>query len=397
VAAYFVWVASLGRNDNFTQVSREPAAQESQPVPKPAGPLPVPPVAPPKGVPGVPAGGDLAPPDPVADSKAKIEALKQESLAVANRLHEDSPDSVDALAVVANVQIYYGNTTRAAECWEQCLRRDPSRVGFYEALAALALRRAENEKAAQWCRKGLAQDPNAPQLHGRLGEALTGLGKLEEAVPELQRETRISPTYAEGHFLLGQAYSLLHEYQKAKTCYQTAVMLDAKQAKYQVRYHRALANACLKLGLDEEARQHNESIRLMNDRAPPYDDLLDARQVAAATCAKAAAVYRSQQKIPRAEELLARAVVLDPKNTGYRLSLVSIYEGTGRDSKAAEVCKELIELEPNNAVHQVELGFFYARMGQFDAARKAAERALELAPDNPLCKQFQEQIQRAPK
>jgi tetratricopeptide (TPR) repeat protein len=343
------------------------------------------------------AGGGLAPPNPSTDGKAKIEALKQESLAVANRLREDFPDNLDALGLVGNVQYYHGNTAQAAECWEQCLRRDPRRVGFYDALAKLALSRAEDEKAVEWCRQGLAQDPDAPHLHGRLGEARTGLGRLEEAVPELERETRISPTYAEGHFLLGQAYSLLHEYQKAKTCHETAVKLDAKQSKYEIKHHRALANACAKLGLDEEAQQQNESIGAMSDRAPSFDDLLDARKMAAKTCGNAAAVYRSQRKISKAEELLTRAAALDAKNTDYRSRLVAIFQESGRDPKAAEVCKELIELEPNNAVHHVELGFFYARMGQFDAARKAAQRALELAPDNPLCRNFHEQMQRAPK
>jgi tetratricopeptide (TPR) repeat protein len=362
-----------------------------------AGPVPEPPVAQTQGAQSAHAGSDLTPPDSIVDTKAKIEALMQESLAIASRLHDDFPGNPDALGLMGNVQYYYGNTERAAECWQQCLRRDPSRSGLYDALAKLALRKAEYEKAAEWCRRGLAQNPDAPYLHARLGEALTGLGKLDEAVPELDRETRLSPSYAEGYFLLGQAYSLRHEYQKAKTCHETAVKLDAKQSKYQVRYYRALANACTKLGLDEESRQLNESIKLISDKAPSYDDLLDAHHAAAQTCGDAAAVYRSQQKVSMAEELLTRAAALDSKNTSYRLSLIAILQEAGRDSKAAEVCKELIVLEPNNAVHHVELGFFYARMKQFDAARKAAQRALELAPDNPLCKQFYEQMQRTPR
>ncbi len=413
--AGFAWVIGFRRNDRSGQASQEAKAHESQPIATSDKPSPVTPPADP-GLSGnphppgeslaatgprqaekAPAGSDLAPLDPLADAKAKIEALKQESLAVANRLREDCPHNLDALALVGNVQSYYGNTAQATECFEQCVRRDPCRTGFYDALAKLALRRADDEKAAEWCRKGLAQNPNAPHLHGALGEALTGLGRLEEALPELERETRISPTYAEGHFLLGQAYTLLHEYQKAKTCHETAVQLDAKQSKYQIKYYRALANACAKLRLDEEARQHSESIGLMSDRAPSFDDLLDARQAAAATCGDAAAVYRSQGKTSRAEELLARAAALDPKKTDYRTRLAYIFLETGREPQAAEVCKELIKREPNNAVYHVHLGFVYAQMRQFDAARKLAERALELAPDNPLCKEFHEQMERVPR
>ncbi len=340
-----------------------------------------------------PTGGGLAPPDQVADTKAKIEALKQESLAVANRLREDFPDSLDALGLVGKVQCYYGNTAQTTECWEQCVRRDPSRDDFYDALATVALRKAEHEKAAEWCRKGLAQNPEAPRLHGRLGEALTGLGRLEEALPELERETRISPTYAEGHYLLGQAYSLLHEYRKAKTCHEAAVKLQPNLSKY----HFALASACAKLGLDEEARQHSEAIRQMRDSVPSYDDLLDARLAAAATCGDAAAVYRSQRNFSKAEELLKRAAALDAKKTDYRTRLALILLETGRHSEAAKECQELIEIEPRVAAHYFNLGIIYARMRQFEAARKAAQRALELAPDNPQCKKFHEQMERAPR
>jgi len=392
-------------------MSREPEVQGSQGVPnsdKPspvprvdaksaAGPAPEPPVARPQAAPNVPTGSDLAPPEGVADADAKIAALKRESLAVVNRLLEDFPGNVDALGIAGNVHKYYGNGGQASKCWEEGLRRDPSRVDFYDALAKLALTRAEDEKAAQWCRQGLAQNVNAPHLHGRLGEALTALGRLEEAVPELERETQISPTSAAGHFSLGQAYTQLHEYQKAKTCHETAVELNAKESKYEPRYVAALANACAKLGLDEEARRYNALVKQLRDAAPPYDDLLEVQRRAAKTCGDAAAVYRTQRKVAKAEELWARSAVLDAKDQGCRLELIAIFAETGRDSKAAELCKELIELEPNNAVHQVELGFFYARMRQFEAARKASQRALELAPDNPLCKQFYEQMQRAPK
>jgi tetratricopeptide (TPR) repeat protein len=409
--AGFVRVAGLGRNHGPGQVSLELESREPQPVqesdnPSPApradekfeaDPVPQPPVAPPRDGHGVHARSDLVPPNPVADTQVAIEALKQESLAVANHLLEDCPGELDALGLMGNVQCHYGNTARGTECWEQCLRRDPSRVGFYDALAAVALRKADDEKAAQWCRQGLAQNPNAPHLHGRLGEALTALGRPEEAVPELQQETRISPANAEAHFLLGQAYSLLHEHQKAKSSFETAVMLDARQFKYEIKYHRALANACAKLGLDDEARQYRVSLRQMSDRAPLYDDLLNARQAAATTCGDAAAVYRNRGMISKAEELLRRAAALDAEKTDYRTRLAYIFLETGRESKAAEACRELIELEPNNAHHHVHLGFVCARMKQFDDARKLAQRALELSPDDPLCREFHEQMERAPR
>jgi tetratricopeptide (TPR) repeat protein len=344
-----------------------------------------------------PASSGLATPDPVTDVEVKVQALQQESRAVANRLREDYPDSLDALGLLGKVCCGYGDTAQALECWKQCLRRDPSRDDFYDAMATVALRMADYEKAAEWCRQGLEKNPEAPHLHGRLGEALSGLGRLEEAVPELKRETMISPAYAEGHFLLGQAYSLLHEYQKAKDCNAAAIKLQPKDR----RYHYAQASVCARLGLDDEAQRHTDDFLKLRDmdwqyqtgHRGPYYELLYAQNSTAAVCGDAAAVYRSRRNLTKAEELLTRATALDPTKTDYRVRLAMIFTETGREPQAVELCKKLIELEPSVAAHYFNLGVIYARMRQFDAAKRMAQRALELAPDEPRCRRFYEQME----
>jgi tetratricopeptide (TPR) repeat protein len=386
---------TVERHDGAGPPAEQAPADSLQPSQRPSGQPPASQTA------GTSPARELPPSDPVADVKAKVQALQQESLAVANRLRQDYPDNVEALGLVGKVRCSHGDTAQAMECWEQCLRRDPTRDDLYDALATVALQRAEYEKAADWCRKGLEKSPEAPHLHGHLGEALSDLGRLAEAVPELERETRISPAYAQGHFLLGQAYSQLHEYQKAKSCYEAAIKLQPNDR----RYHYALASACAKLGLDEEAQRHTDDFLKLgkadwqyvtSHRGPPYD-LSHAQQSTAETCGDAAGVYRGQRNFAKAEELLTRAAALDPKNSGYRTRLALLFLETGRDARAADVCRQLIELEPNNVAYHFNLGVVYARMRQFDAAKSMAQRALELDPDNPRCKKLYEQLQKVPK
>jgi tetratricopeptide (TPR) repeat protein len=410
VAGVSLW--AWGIRPRFKDVSLEESGQPQAQTSQPAAPGPAPagaaePPAPPQR-PSASAAGETKHPgdatsssDPVADVKAKVQALQQESLAVANRLRQDYPDNLDALGLVGKVRCRCGDTAHALECWEQCLRCDPSRDDFYDALATVALQKAEYEKAATWCRKGLEKNPQAPHLHGRLGEALSGLGRLAEAVPELERETGISPAYADGHFLLGQAYSLLHEQQKAKACLEAAIKLQPKDR----RYHYELARVCTKLGLDEEAQRHTDDFsklfqadwQYMTSHRGPYFDLAYAQQEAAETYGDAAALCCGRRNFAKGEELLTRAAALDPKKADYRARLALLFLQTGREAKAAEVCKQLIELEPNNAASHFNLGVVYARMGQFDAAKRMAQRALELEPDSPRCKRLYEQMQRAAK
>jgi tetratricopeptide (TPR) repeat protein len=338
-----------------------------------------------------------APSDQVAAARAEVQALKTESLQIAEDLVRDYPNSTDGLGLLGMVYNDSGETAKAWQCWEQVLQRNPRRTDACAAMAGVALRKGEYERAAELCRKGLADAGETPDLHRRLGEALNGMGRPEEAVGQLQRAVQMAPNDAESHYLLGACYSLLDEFEKARASYQKAIDLQPADP----RPHYGHAMACAKLGLEKESQEslqrsqklHGESMMGQRSRRGILSDAIRYRRVLARTCCGAAVVYLGHHNLEKAEKLLRRGAAADPQDTACRMHLAVLLLQSNRGPEAIGMCKELVAIEPNNARHHLYLAMIYSRLQQFDAARLAAQKAVELAPGNEDCRRALEQLQ----
>ena len=167
-----------------------------------------------------------------------------------------------------------------------------------------------------------------PHLHVQLVEALNGLGCVEESLSELQTATRLFPENGEFHCRLANAYAMLNEDRKAKSCFETAVKLQPRSASA----HYGLALACAKLGMEDQSnramkqfqRLKAESLPVQRDRRGIADDALNGRRNLAMTCADAGTIYIDNGMPEKAESLLHRGTEADPNNLGCRIQLKQI-------------------------------------------------------------------------
>src|SRR5215471_13828787 len=89
---------------------------------------------------------------------------------------------------------------------------------------AVRLHQAGQWVAAEACyRQVLAVQPNLAEGHFRLGDALMGQGKLDEAVAAYRRAIGIRPDLAEAHSNLGNALFGQHKLGEAVTAYRRAI------------------------------------------------------------------------------------------------------------------------------------------------------------------------------
>jgi protein O-mannosyl-transferase len=70
----------------------------------------------------------------------------------------------------------------------------------------------------------------ADRIFFNRGQALAGIGKLDEAITDYQRVVAISPQYAPPRFELGWLYALKGRYQEAMLQFDAAIAYDAKYA-----------------------------------------------------------------------------------------------------------------------------------------------------------------------
>ncbi|MCS7237979.1 MAG: tetratricopeptide repeat protein [Thermoguttaceae bacterium] len=312
--------------------------------------------------------------------------LIEEVNALVAELIKICPNNVDALEMKARAEDWQGKTKAAIATWEECLRLNPQYVHAYVGMAALAARAGEHEKAAELARKAMELDPTSFRARDILAESLINLQRPAEAVEVLEEFLRNDPR-SRGFFLLGRAYSLLDQWEKAAQAYQAAVN---KYPRYAEAYY-ALARVQRRLGQRKEAQETTAKYwELMKQREPTrqgmetaVDDFKEMSINGAILLTDIGRVYFAVGQFHRAERLWQRAAKLDPHNVPCRQLLATLCQRQGRLWEAVSWYRELTQIESDNPVNWLEIGQLFAGSLQFEEAEAAFSKACEVAPERP--------------
>lgn len=301
-------------------------------------------------------------------------------------LLETFPNNVDALEMKARAEDWQGKTKAAIATWEECLRLNPQYVHAYVGLAALAARAGEHEKAVELARKAMELDPTSFRARDILAESLINLQRPAEAVEVLEGFLRNDPR-SRGFFLLGRAYTLLEQFEKAAEAYQAAVN---KYPRYAEAYY-ALARVQMRLGKRKEAEETTAKYwELMKQRQPTRqgmetaaDDFKEMSVNGAILLTDVGRVYFAAGHFLRAERYWQRAARLDPDNVPCRQLLATLCQRQGRLWEAVQWYQQLARIDSSNPIYWLEIGQLFAGCRQFEEAEEAFAKACEVAPDNP--------------
>ncbi len=317
-------------------------------------------------------------------TEQEIAALKREELELAEKLRRDSFDNENSLMVMGNALNRHGNAVEALGFYERVLKMNPRRADVYAVMGRFLLNEGKLEEAIGHWRKALDIQPQSPGVHSNIGHALMMLGRHDEAIEALEQETRIAPDSSLAHFLLGQTHLMREEYEKAKENYEAAVKIDPAYANA----YYGLATISTRLGNSDKAKEYSEKFKKLKaearedlkDRKVLYDDIDQTRKNTALTYIEAAQVYRDAGKLDKAQELLRRAIGLDPGNIACLLQMASLHQNNGRLSEALQVHKKIAEIEPENAICHFKIGILSARLNRLDEAEQAFRKVIALAP-----------------
>jgi tetratricopeptide (TPR) repeat protein len=285
-------------------------------------------------LPEVPPFGS-SPPAP-----ATTEELIAEAKQMADQLVESFPDHCQAIFLAGRIQEAFGNSAKAVDWWERCLKLDPQFSEARAALGAAAWQRGDFEKAVTHLETATAA---APRLLREnifcLADSLMNLGRAKEAVAVLENATRISPLSANGLLVLGQAWLQLKDYAKAKERFEAALAAEPRLAGA----HYGLATALSHLGQSEAAQKHREEYAKRSredlaiwDRAHGAGrksekvDPAQVRGIVAGFCVGVGRVYALCGRADRAETCWLRALAIQPQSREAREHLESLYRQLGR-------------------------------------------------------------------
>ncbi|MHC4426924.1 MAG: tetratricopeptide repeat protein [Planctomycetota bacterium] len=329
----------------------------------------------------------IVPASSVFAQKEKIAELKMKEMQLAQQLLRDFPRSDATLAFVGSVYGQHGKNAEAVKLLNKALELNPNRPDVYNALGWVAFTKGAYEEAITHLTKALKIGARLPDLRSSIAFSLMALGRYTEAIEQLENNIQIFPKSVYSHFLLGQAYLQQKDYENAKKHHQTAIELDQGH----VNAYYGLFTAYSRLRQQDKAREYMaafkklkaEEMKALKARDKVYDDLVTMRQTVAENQILAARIYRAGGRSDRAEELLQKAITLDPENTICLTELAGLYYMTNRLPEALQMYKRISEIEPQNPACFLNAGVISATLKRFEDAEEAFRKVIKLAPENP--------------
>ena len=322
----------------------------------------------------------------VLTQKDKIAALKTEEMQLTQQLLRDFPENDATIAFVGSVYGKHGNNTEAVELLNKALELNPNRPDVYNNLGWVAFTKGAYEEAIIHWRRALKINAKLPGLRSSIAFALMTLGKHPEAIEQLEKNIQLFPKSVYSHFLLGQAYLQQKDYESAKKHYQTAIGFDQNY----VNAYYGLFTAYSRLKQQDKAREYMaifkklkaEEMKALKAHDRAYNNMVTMRQMVAENHIKAARIYRAGNRFDKTEELLQKAIALDPENPTCFMELAGLYSATNRPDEALKMYKKISEIEPQNPVCFLNIGLISVQLKRFDDAEEAFRKVIKLAPEN---------------
>lgn len=238
----------------------------------------------------------------------------------------------------------------------------------------------------------------APQVWYLSGMAFLLQGRLQEAIPSLERAVVLDPKLAPAQFNLGFALERLERLDEALAAYRKAVAVAPQLAearnnlgnvlKKLQRHDEALSAYEGALALRPEAAEYHfnrgETLRVLerlDEAETAYETAIRFRPEFAEAYANLGFVLHLQDRNEASVEAFRRAIEIKPDYFEVYQGMGHTLRRMGRHEDAATAYRNAAELRPDNAVAQKDLGTELKDSACYEAAIGALRRALELKPD----------------
>jgi len=300
---------------------------------------------------------------------------------------------------------YLYHPTKASALLGHALEYNPNNPILCRMMAEMSFEDGDYEQAITYFRKVSGQFSNTWEIQNRIAESLIALGRYQEVVDSLAERVEDPASPGKSHYLLGQAFSQLGNYARAKECYETALKTNPQNA--QLAY--ALGKVYIRLGQPEKAKPYLEAFRkkqvdrkrsaldAANERKEPeihYSVTPDpwrrgeVANLLSTLCARGNELYRASWRPERAEQVLKKgqtafreAIDLAPEQSDSYREFARLYLLTDDNpSKATQLAEEAVALE-SSAQNYLTLGHAYRANTEDRKAISALRRATELEPE----------------
>jgi tetratricopeptide (TPR) repeat protein len=249
------------------------------------------------------------------------------------------------------------------------------------------------EEALGHARAGIEADPDNPQSHFQLGEALLGLGRLDEAAAAFDRAEELYPRYIIETIGLREM-AWIEQYNEGVDLVEQEDMEGAienfKRADriypYRPEAVLNLASAFAQMGRYEESEA--AFARVLEVVDSEWADRVDEevqetwRGVRVPALENRAQLLLRLERYAEAAELFGDLIETDPDNLGYLTSYASALVASGQGADAQDLFDDLLSRDGLDAADYFTIGVGLYQVDEYQGAAAAFRMAYEAVPNH---------------
>ena len=255
-----------------------------------------------------------------------------------------------------------GRLEKAAASFQAATRRDPHAAQPWRMLGLIAQQQGRFDDSLEPTRRALALERSASDL-SNLANALTRLGRAEDALAAAQEAAELDPTLAAAQANLGVALRALGRREAAVEPFRRAAELEPRNAEA----HANLGVTLTELGQVQAAEAALETaLALAPDWADGWYNLANARL--------------RQLRLPQAEAAYRRALALAPAHADAHANLAATQKALGRLDLALAHYADAARLKPHDPQVLQNHALTLAELGRHAEAAPIYEAAIALDP-----------------
>jgi protein O-GlcNAc transferase len=279
-------------------------------------------------------------------------------------MQPDPSSGVQALFATASQHHRAGRLADAEKLYRQILMADAQHADALHLLGVLAHQLGRHEAAVDLMGKAIAQNGKVPAFHNNLGNAMTALGRLDDAGVCYVQAILLKQDYAEAHYNLGVTLQTQGRFDAAATSYRRAVSHKPNHAAA----YGNLGNVLQEQGkLDEAVAAYRKALSHRPDYAEAQGNLAN--------------VYKLQGRLVEAAEGYARALSVKPQYAEGHNNLGLVLMAQGKLEEAVASFERALSLKSDYAEAYNNLGNALRELGRRDMALACYERAVAIKSD----------------
>lgn len=264
---------------------------------------------------------------------------------------------------------------KAIDFYKKAMKDDPSAGFLGEELSDLYIQTGRLREAVQESEGILKTNPNdltARRVLGRIFARMIGDPQqkgmnqkmLEQATEQYKKITELEPADTDAWLMLGRLYKMGQKSVEAKQAYEQVLKEDPENVD-------ALSGLAMVLADVGDSAKAADLLRKVAEKSP---NLRTLTQLAAA--------YEQMREFKLSAQTLKRAVEMQPENNELRREYANILVQAEEYDTAITTYDEIVKEEPKDGASWLRLSQLHMQLGHVDKAWDAHKKAAEIEPAN---------------